>query len=116
MTDFDPNIPFYTLPDLPPPVEQIESKEILKQCIKSRVALADPAPDVSQAASDAEDKLMVGQLVEKLSPRQQEVLRLRLQGGLSYREIADVTGLTVSNVGFHLHEAVRNLREILAVR
>ena len=41
MTDFDPNVPFNTLPDLPPPVEQIESKEILKQCIKSRVALAE---------------------------------------------------------------------------
>ena len=41
MTDFNPNIPFNNLPDLPPPVEQIETKEILKQCIKSRVALAE---------------------------------------------------------------------------
>ena len=41
--------------------------------------------------------------------------RLRLQAGLSYREIAEVTGLTVGNVGFHLHEAVRNLRDTLAV-
>ena len=41
MTDFDPNVPYNTLPDLPPPLEQIETTEILKQCIKSRVALAE---------------------------------------------------------------------------
>ena len=35
------------------------------------------------------------------------------QAGLSYREIAQVTGLTIGNVGFHLHEAVRNLRDSL---
>ncbi len=41
MTDFDPKLPFNTLPELPPPVESIETKEILKSCIKSRVALAE---------------------------------------------------------------------------
>jgi len=41
VTDFNPDIPYNDLPDLPPPLEQIESKEILKQCIKSRVALAE---------------------------------------------------------------------------
>jgi RNA polymerase sigma-70 factor (ECF subfamily) len=81
----------------------------------SQVTVADSAPDVAQVASDAEDKVHLNQLVDKLSPRQQEVLRLRLQAGLSYREISEVTGLTVGNVGFHLHEAVRNLRDSLAV-
>ncbi len=81
----------------------------------SQVSVTDPAPDASQVASDAEDKVHLDRLVEKLSPRQQEVLRLRLQAGLSYREIADVTGMTVGNVGFHLHQAVRNLRDSLAV-
>ena len=81
----------------------------------SQVTLADPGPDASQVARDAEDKVHLNSLVGKLSPRQQEVLRLRLQAGLSYREIAEVTGLTIGNVGFHLHEAVRNLRDSLAV-
>ena len=77
--------------------------------------MADPAPDASQVASDAEDKDQLAGMVDHLSPRQQEVLRLRMQAGLSYREIAEVTGLTVSNVGFHLHAAVRNLRDSLAM-
>jgi RNA polymerase sigma-70 factor (ECF subfamily) len=81
----------------------------------SQLTLPDSAPDAEQIASDAEDKIHLNQLVDKLSSRQQEVLRLRLQAGLSYREIAAVTGLTVGNVGFHLHEAIRNLRDALAV-
>lgn len=81
----------------------------------SQMTLADRKPDAVQVVCDAEDKFHLNQLVDKLSPRQQEVLRLRLQGGLSYREIASVTGMTVGNVGFHLHEAIRNLRDALAV-
>jgi RNA polymerase sigma-70 factor (ECF subfamily) len=81
----------------------------------SQITLPDPTPDASVVASEDEDKVQLDQLVHQLSPRQQEVLRLRLHAGLSYREIAEVTGLTVSNVGFHLHQAVRNLRDSLAV-
>ena len=41
MTDFNPELPNNALPSLPPPIELIESTEILKQCINSRVALAE---------------------------------------------------------------------------
>ena len=41
MTDFDPKLPYNALPELPPPVDAIETTEILKSCIKSRVALAE---------------------------------------------------------------------------
>ena len=41
MTDFNPEVPYNSLPDLPPPVESIETTEILKKCIKARVALAE---------------------------------------------------------------------------
>jgi len=41
MTDFNPEIPYNSLPELPPPLEQIESTQILKKCIKARVALAE---------------------------------------------------------------------------
>ena len=45
---------------------------------------------------------------------QQEVVHLKFQSGLSYREISDVTGLSVSNVGFLLHTALARLREQVA--
>ncbi|NIA26891.1 MAG: Fic family protein [Desulfobulbaceae bacterium] len=41
MTDFNPKLPHNSLPELPPPVDTIETTEILKACIKSRVALAE---------------------------------------------------------------------------
>jgi len=41
VTDFKADIPYNDLPDLPPPLEQVESTQILKRCIKSRVALAE---------------------------------------------------------------------------
>ena len=41
MTDFNPELPHNDLPALPPPVDQIETHQILKRCIKSRVALAE---------------------------------------------------------------------------
>lgn len=41
MTDFDPEVPYNDLPGLPPPLELVETTEILKDCIKARVALAE---------------------------------------------------------------------------
>ncbi len=46
-----------------------------------------------------------------LPDNQQEVVRLKFHGGLSYREIAQVTGLSVSNVGYLIHQALTTLRK-----
>ena len=53
-------------------------------------------------------------LLATLPERQQEVLRLRFQEGLSYREIAGVQQLTVSHVGVLIHNAMKTLRARLA--
>jgi len=41
VTDFNPELPYNDLPALPPPANQIETTEILKRCIKARVAVAE---------------------------------------------------------------------------
>jgi Fic family protein len=41
VTDFNPEVPYNDLPALPPPADQIETTQILKRCINSRVALAE---------------------------------------------------------------------------
>ena len=41
MSDFDATVPYNDLQDLPPPLEQIESTEILKRCIQARVGVAE---------------------------------------------------------------------------
>ena len=48
--------------------------------------------------------------VDRLPPKQAEVLRLKLQHGLSYAEIAERTGLTSSYVGYLLHHAIKAVR------
>jgi RNA polymerase sigma-70 factor (ECF subfamily) len=50
-------------------------------------------------------------LLGGLPANQQEVVRLKFQEGMSYKEIAAITGLSVSNVGYLLHTAVKALRE-----
>jgi RNA polymerase sigma-70 factor (ECF subfamily) len=48
--------------------------------------------------------------IEDLPDRQQEILRLRMQAGLSYKQIAEVTGLSATHVGYQLHQAITSLR------
>ncbi|HEX8911187.1 MAG TPA: sigma-70 family RNA polymerase sigma factor [Humisphaera sp.] len=45
-----------------------------------------------------------------LPARQQEIVRLKFQHGLSYKEIGEVMNLTATNVGFILHTAIKALR------
>jgi len=51
------------------------------------------------------------ELVEQLPSRDREVVTLKFQQGLSYKEISEVTGLTVSNVGYVLHHALKELKQ-----
>jgi RNA polymerase sigma-70 factor (ECF subfamily) len=52
-------------------------------------------------------------LLGALKPDQQEVIRLKFQQGLKYREIAAVTGLSISNVGFLIHTGIKQMRKAL---
>ncbi len=52
--------------------------------------------------------------ISQLPSQQQEVLNLRMTHGMSYKQIAAVTGMTVSNVGVTLHQAIHKLRATLA--
>ncbi len=51
-------------------------------------------------------------LVETLEEREQELLALKYGGGASNRAIAELTGLSESNVGTILHRAVAVLRAL----
>jgi len=72
-------------------------------------ACPDPPPGERLARRETEGKLL--ELLDRLPPRQQEVLRLKFQEGMSYKEISRVTALSVSNVGYLLHMGVKALRE-----
>ena len=65
------------------------------------------------AEANQERKQLVLQFLGRLHPREQQVLLLRLEEGLSYREISGVTGRSEGNVGNILHHAVRKLSQEL---
>ncbi len=70
----------------------------------------------SDPSEDASRDELLGQIwsvVEQLPPNQREVLRLKFQHDLSYKEISGITGLSVTNVGFILHTAIKRLRKLL---
>lgn len=70
-----------------------------------------PGPkDVAELKETAEG---LAKQISRLPDNLQEVLRLKFHAGLSYKEIAEVTGLSKTNVGFLLHKAISRLREKL---
>ena len=50
-------------------------------------------------------------IIGTLPRRQQEVLRLKFQNDLSYRQIADITKTSTNNVGVLIHTALKTLRQ-----
>ena len=50
---------------------------------------------------------LVRLVLETLDARSRELIRLRFEEDLSYKEIAERTGLTVGNVGYILHHALK---------
>ena len=75
----------------------------------SEVAGNAPIPSASVQARDDVRNLM--SLMPSLPPNQREVVRLKFQNQLSYREISQLTRLTETNVGFLLHTALKTLRQ-----
>jgi len=69
------------------------------------------SPDVS-ADLDERHRQIQGYL-HRLTDNQRNVIILKFQQGLSYKEISTKTGLSSGNVGFLLHAGLKRLRELL---
>lgn len=78
--------------------------------------LAQPAPDPAEESARADRNREVLACLARLPRSQQDVVRLRFQQGMSYKEIAEITGMSSGNVGFLLHTAMRRLRARLESR
>jgi RNA polymerase sigma-70 factor (ECF subfamily) len=84
-----------------------ESSNLLQSAISNS---RNPAEMLSQQETVSRVQLLLAGLTEN----QQEVVRLKFQNGFSYRQIAEVTGLSISNVGVQLHEAILRIRSKLS--
>ena len=81
------------------------------------MSLMKPGQDIPFESESPEDKMerdqkksQASQILQSLTPTQKEVIRLKFQEDLSYKEISEITGHTVSHVGVILHESIKKLR------
>ncbi len=79
------------------------------------VNLNDSAPNPAEELERRERFDEVLAFLERLPENQREVIRLKFQGDLSYKEIAEITGLSVSNVGFLIHTGIKRMRSLMGV-
>jgi RNA polymerase sigma-70 factor (ECF subfamily) len=102
----------------------IERRLILDRRRAERRRKDDTAVDERDAATefDALDEIVaeeaqtrVQRAVEQLSRLQREVFLLRVNEGLSYKEIAEVVGSTEGAARVHYHNAMRAVKESLYV-
>jgi len=71
-------------------------------------ASSEPGPDRRAIAEDEAGRLR--ELVEGLPRQQRELIKLKFEAGLSYKEMAEALKTSVSTVGVQLHDAVKTLR------
>jgi RNA polymerase sigma factor (sigma-70 family) len=79
-----------------------------------RVVTTEPRPGRALEAAETHEALI--EMIGHLPRNQQEVVRLKFQNGFSYKEIARITQLSVTNVGFLIHTAVARLRREFAAQ
>jgi RNA polymerase sigma factor (sigma-70 family) len=70
-----------------------------------------PGAEPSAILERKEQLSEVLKILEALPANQQETLRLKFQGDLSYSEISRITNISVSNVGFLIHTGLAAIRE-----
>lgn len=70
-----------------------------------------PAPDERMVRMEATAQARA--CVEQLDDRSQQLVRLRFEDGLSYKQMSERTGLTVTNVGYILHKSLKKLATAL---
>ena len=91
-------------------VRQRRHKNRLQQEAASQVAQADT---VIETLEHSERSARVRMEIDRLRPKLKEIMLLKVQESKSYREIAEITGLTVTNVGYLVHQAMQALKSSL---
>ncbi|MEE3176778.1 MAG: sigma-70 family RNA polymerase sigma factor [Verrucomicrobiota bacterium] len=76
--------------------------------------IRDIADDPSRVAERADEHSNVIKFLDRLPQNQREVIRLKFEGDMSYKEISQTTQLSVSNVGFLIHAGIKRLRGLLS--
>jgi len=83
--------------------------ELMSEPEEAALPAGERTPDENAAQRDT--IRLLPRFLNRLPKKQQEVIRLKFQQQLSYREIAHCTRLSESNVGYLLHRGMKTLRK-----
>ncbi len=92
---------------------QRRRRSLSLQALRGR-ASPEPQPEDTVIANETHAQLLAA--VGCLSDRERDLIALKFAAGLTNRRIAELTGLSASNVGVILYRAVRRLRVELSTR
>jgi RNA polymerase sigma factor (sigma-70 family) len=84
------------------PLGEVQSKIILSP---------DLQPDENFSQQEQSNRLST--YLDRLPPNQREAIVLKFQQDLSYQQIHEITGHSISNIGFLIHTGLKRLREII---
>ena len=79
-------------------------------------ALTSGGPTPIEVAIQCETAVVIAEAVAQIPPAQRMVLVLKIWNGLSYEEIAEITGRTESTVRSHMFHALASIRNYLEPR
>lgn len=83
--------------------------EIRERRRRERVARPEASAEETLPAEAAETRARLAEELERLPAKEREVLRLKVQEGLSYKEISEVTGLKTGYIGWLVHQGLNRL-------
>ena len=92
-----------------------ERRMVPLESVRTDVRPSD-SPTPGTVLDTAERRESIQEILTTLPQNQREVIRLKFQDGLSYKNISEVTGLSVSNVGYLIHIGIRAIRRRLAAQ
>lgn len=91
--------------------------DILKRKDRKNISADEIELDVPDSTLNAEqlmdqqdDEQRLKSLLEKLTPQQREVIHMKFEQDLSYKQISEITGMSTSHVGVLIHNVVSKLK------
>ena len=72
-----------------------------------------PAPSLQDETEAQEEQRRIARLLDKLQPRQAEVIRLHIHAGLKFTEIAEMLETPASTVKSRFTSGIERLKQLL---
>ena len=95
-------------------IDSLRKKATERRAVQGMAQIAETAALSPDAVAEVQERMQEARnAVDRLRPRLRELMILKVREKKSYKEIAEITGLTATNVGFLLHQAMQELQKDL---